>query len=224
MVFKTVTFMNIKSALSFGVLTGAALWAFTQCYTDYGTEDYWTCSNIAFVIIAFHGMVGFCKYGQKKPCTRNPKLYKPISIMASIYSVPLICVDMYLYNNFAYEMAYLHLMYPIMAFAACYKQHRINKKAIDMVNFSSLMSYSFISAMSKNYYGLAAAICHTLANYVLTSVGKSAGLHGRDAKNYLTAVFVFLSLKALVLAEQRWLIGGAMSFDFNIAKFCKKKC
>lgn len=204
-----MAFLKVRQAFCFGALCGTAFWALTQSYSD-GTEDYWSCSNVAYALITLHGMFGFWKYGRSTSNARIPKFYKPLSLLSSIYTIPLICVDMYLFNFFNFEVAYFHLIYPFVALFHCLRKKKRNCKGIDIVNFMSLTSLSFVSAMSKNYWGLSAAVVHAVANYVIRQSGKILGVNCRELTHVLMAVFVFLSLRSLVTAEKNWVKGTGL--------------
>lgn len=176
-----------------------------QCYSDCGTVDYWTCSNLAYLIVIFFGLCGFWKFGRGACKDRSPKIYHALRFLNNTYLCSLICVDMYLFNSFSYRIAYLHVLYPLIAWCYCINNRRPHQRSLDFVNFVSLVSLCFISAMTHNYYGLAAALLHALAYFALKNV-RFCRVSMQDTRNYFTAGFIYFSVKALILAEQRWIV------------------
>lgn len=205
--------LKLRSAISYGAVCGSAFWALTQSYTE-GAEDYWTCSNLAYALISIHSMVGFWKFSRANGNARVFRYYKLLTFFANIFTVPLICVDMYMYSFYPFEIAYLHLFYPTVAFY-CWFSKRKPHFANDLVTFLSLSSLSFISAMHKNYYGLWAGVTHASAHFVLGKAGRSIGVNSKDAQNYLMAFFVYFSLRALVTAESSWMMSYPFAKQFK---------
>lgn len=193
---------SIRPGLSYGLILGAAFWAFTQTYAD-NCNDIWTCSNIGFALVALEGMLGFWRYGRKH--TRKPSFYKPVRLLSTLFLLPLICIDLYLYNDFDFKIAYCHLIYPIINIGVHLQRRKENKRLVDLSHFISLSSMSFASIISKNYYGLLAAFVFAVHSFVLAKRGKLFGLGLKHLRNLLLSIFLVLILNALVQAEWVWM-------------------
>lgn len=196
--------VKVQPSMSFGCLIVCAIWACMQCYTDCVDVDYWTCSNIAYLLILFYGMSGFWKYGRGQQKDRSPKIYSSLKFLISTYFVPLICVDLYLYNQFTYKFAYGNVVYPLYAFWCSITERRTHQKSIDVVNFLALCSLCFISSMARNKYGITAAFFFAVCTFAMKNV-KICRMGPQDLKNYCFACVVIFTCKALVLSEEKWL-------------------
>lgn len=197
--------VNIQPSMSFGLIVVSGVWACMQCYSDCGAVDYWTCSNIAYLFVIFFGLSGFWKYGRGTTKDRSPKIYHGLKFLVNTYLISLICVDLYMFNSFSFRIAYMHLLYPMVAWWYCINNRRPHQQSLDLVNFLSLVSLCFISAMSRNYYGLGAALLQALSYFAMNRI-KICRIGAQDVRNYFTAGMVYLSCKALILAEERWVM------------------
>lgn len=196
--------VNLQPSMSYGLIVVAGVWACMQCYSDCGAVDYWTCSNIAYLLVIFFGLSGVWKYGRGTTKDRSPKIYHGLKFLLNTYLVALLCVDIYMFNMFSFRVAYMHLLYPLLAWWHCVSNRKPDQKSLDCVNFLSLLSLCFISALTHNYYGLAASLIYALAYYAVNRV-KLCRIGAQDIRNYLMAIMIYLSCKALILAEERWL-------------------
>lgn len=196
--------VNIQPTMSFGVVIVAGVWACMQCYTDCGAVDYWTCSNISYLFMIFYGLSGLWKYGRGEKKDRSPKIFSGLKFVVNTYCIALICVDIYLYNQFSSRTAYLHCVYPLLAFWYCICDRKPNQQSVDLVNFMSLCSLCFISSVSRNQYGITAAFLFAVSYFALAKI-KVCRIGAQDLKNYCLAGVIVFSCKALILAEERWI-------------------
>lgn len=192
--------LKLQSCASFLLLSGIAFWALTQCYPD-DNVDLWTCSNLAFALLALQGLLGFWKYG--KTCRRDSRLFKPFYVISSVIVGPLILVDLYLFNSFPYQIAYMHLVYPVLCLHPLMEAKKnYNATCIRISKFITVLSMSFISAMSKNFMGLGAAFMLAISMFVISEKTPRS----KHWRNLLMSVFIYCALKALTVAEVCWVV------------------
>lgn len=213
--------MSYTAILSYLFLSGSAFWALSQCDGDF-CQEFWCCSNVGFGLICINGFLGlwYCSR-QAGPMSSVMKAYRKhrfvsvLSFSTYIFCVPLIIVDLYLYYMFSAKVAYVHLIYPCLAFLpkifGCEKKESV--QMVDMVILLSVGSLTTTCAMRHNYYGLAAGITLALSHFFISAERRTFGMDSRTVQNYLMCVFLVLSFRALVDAEKSWLINCAQAKD-----------
>lgn len=202
------TKFKLEGSVSYAILLVICCWALHQncCHLNGG---YCMFSNVAFTIIAVYAILGCLKCNQVSKthtCLDSfASVYKYFCFLTNIYPIPLICVELYTFITSNLGIAYLHLIYPLIALLT-FVRHEKNKPNIflvGIVNGISLMSLTLVSAVGQNGYGFCAALVNGSAHYFTTPVGifrRHRNNHLQDSKNYLLAVFVGLSQQALMVS------------------------
>lgn len=196
--------------LSYVILCTISFWVLVQCDTDDFTS-YWCFSNIGYGLICLNGFIGMstlrykrdhCKVGTH---FKRPSLRSHLSYFTYIYSIPLIIMDVQLYYRFSFELAILHLIYPMVAMFPRLICGRENIQILDLIMLLNFLSLTIICALKQNYAGIAAGVSVAVGHFFISSARRTFGLRSRTLQNYLMAMFVMFSYIALELAEQDWL-------------------
>lgn len=213
--------MSYTAIFSYLLLSGCAFWALSQCEGE-ALKEFWCCSNLGFSLICINGFLGLWYCSRNAGCVakcknqfRKKTIVSSLSFFTYIYSVPLIIVDLYLYYNFSYKVAYIHLFYPLLGFMprmfGCSRKESV--QMIDMIVLLHVGSITTTCAMRHNYYGLAAGVVLATSHFFVSAEKKTIGLHSRTVQNYLMCVFLILSFKALVEAEKDWVLNCTQAAD-----------